>query len=51
MDKNKVVLEGNESKNVLNEDTHKKGYIEIEEARNLLVQLITAFCEKLGMKG
>ena len=50
MDKNKVVLEGNEPTIVLSEDTRNKGYIEVEEARNLLVQLITACCEKLGMK-
>lgn len=50
MDKNKVVLEGNVPKIVLSEDTRNNGYIEVEEARNLLVQLITACCEELGMK-
>lgn len=50
MDKNKVVLEDNEPRIVLNEDTQDKGYIEVEEARTLLIQSITAYCEKLGMK-
>lgn len=26
------------------------GYLEIKEARTMLIQSITAYCEKLGMK-
>lgn len=50
MDKNKVILVSNELKIMLNEDTKKREYIEVEEARNLLVQSIMAYCKRLGMK-
>ena len=48
--KNRVIIENNEPKIVLDENTRKKGFLDIEEARSLLVQSITAYCKNLGME-
>ena len=48
--KNKVIIENNEPKIVLTEETIERGYVEIEEARSLLIQSISAYCKKLGMQ-
>jgi hypothetical protein len=46
----KTAIEGGESGIVLNEETQKRGYIDIEEARSLLIQSVSEYCKKLGMK-
>lgn len=50
MDKNNVIIGENAPRIVLSEDTLAKGYLEIDDARALLIQSITAYCEILGMK-
>ena len=50
MDYNRVIQEGDETRIELNKDTQEKGYLEIEEARFLLIQSLTAYCKSLGMK-
>lgn len=50
MDTNEVIFKDNEPRVVLNEDTMNRGYLELEDARALLTQSITAYCEQLGMK-
>ena len=49
MDKNNVILEDNAPRIALSEETLNRGYLEVEDARALLIQSITAYCEQLGM--
>ena len=47
---NKTAIEDGEPGIMLNEEAQKRGYIDIEEARSLLIQSISEYCKKLGMK-
>jgi len=49
-DKNRIIIENNEPRIILNEETLKKGYVTIEEARSLLTQPITAYCKSIGIE-
>ena len=47
---NRIIIENNEPKIVLTEETEKRGYVTIEEARSLLTQSISAYCKSIGME-